>query len=74
MSGIEALLRDEWNRDVCEAYANQCLWTIAGGLYSIGGQSFDMPQYVELIHPETKKAQPSAQQIKDDIVKRLLEG
>jgi len=67
------LLQEDLERERYEVYANQCLWTIAAGLYSLGGQTLSMPQYVELIHPEMKDTR-TAQEIKDDIVKRLLEG
>lgn len=54
-------------------YTAQCLWALASGVYGLAGSEFNMPQFVELLYPETKKDEPTAQQIKDHVLKRLLE-
>jgi len=33
-----------------------------------------MPQYVEMIDPELKRKQPTAQDVKDHVMRQLLEG
>lgn len=73
MDGIVCLLREAADRDLYESYTAQCLWSIANGLYGLGGHEFSMPQYVELIHPELKKNQQTAQEIKDYIYARITE-
>lgn len=47
---------------------------IARAVYGMSGAEFDMPQYVEILYPETRKMQPTAQQIKDHVIQRLLEA
>ena len=49
----------------------QVMWALTQAVYEIGGAKFNMPQYVEIIHPETKRKQPSAKQIKETVLKML---
>ncbi|MBR4352712.1 MAG: hypothetical protein IKQ01_06540 [Bacteroidales bacterium] len=68
------MLDEERERELAEVYANQCLWSMTSAIFGLAGADFSMPQYVEIIHPETKTEQQSAQDIKDHVVSRLLEG
>lgn len=74
MPGIAYLLEESREKELYESYSAQLLWMIARGLYGIAGAEYDMPQYVEILHPETRKSQPTAQQIKDHVLQRLLEA
>lgn len=65
---------EDRERENYESYMAQCLWTATSIISQLGGHELDFPQYIELTHPETKKRQPTAQQIKDHVVGRLLEG
>jgi hypothetical protein len=40
----------------------------------MGGQKFDIPQYVEMAYPEMKQKEPTAEEIKNHILERLKEG
>lgn len=72
-TGIVYLLKEAKEQELATMYTAQCLWALTSGVYGLTGNKFNMPQYVELIHPETKKEEMNAQQIKDYILKRLLE-
>lgn len=54
-----------------EIYTAQCMWDLTRAVYGLGGNEYNLPQYVELIYPETKRNQPTAQEIKDRLVKML---
>ena len=58
---------------VYEAYTAQCLWSIAAGLFSMCGSDFDTPQYVEMVYPEMKKNEPTAEEIKAEVLRLLRE-
>ena len=52
-------------------YVGQLLWEIDDVLLRFGQSKSTIPQYIELVHPETKKKQMSAAQIKDYILGKL---
>lgn len=39
----------------------------------MGGANFDTPQYVEIIYPELKKKEPTAEEIKAEVLRLLRE-
>ena len=47
---------------------------IARNLHGLSGAEFDFPQYVDLAFPQKEVKKQSAEEIKANIVKRLLEG
>lgn len=68
------LLEEERYQETYQVYTAQCLWSIASGLYSLGGTTFDMQQYVEIVYPETKAKELTAEEVKAHILERLREG
>ena len=56
-----------------EAYLAEHLWFLTGAVYAMGGQELNTPRYTELIDPEGANTDNrTAQEIKDDIVRKLL--
>jgi hypothetical protein len=47
---------------------------IARAVYGLAGADFDLPQYLELTNPGMNKNQPTADEIKNHILNRLMEG
>lgn len=64
-------LEQERKRQLYWDYTGQMLWDINAALYSLGGREYTKPQYVELAHPELKKPEMTAEQIKNYILEKL---
>lgn len=75
MNGLICMLtqeiEEEQHRQLFRDYVGQTLWVINSIQHLKTTSENTMPQYVELSHPETKKNQPTAEEIKQHILDRL---
>ena len=65
------IIEAEKEKELFMDYVGQCLWDIATSLRAMGGAENDMPQYIELSHPEKQKKKMTAEQIKNHVLEGL---
>ena len=73
MYALSALAEEESKKELYNDYVGQGIWIISTMIAGIAGKESPLPQYIELMHPETKKPEETAEEIKARILKRLTE-
>lgn len=71
MNALLCLLADEVEESVFRDYVGQALWHITTIQHLKTDQPNEMPQYVEIMHPNIKVKEQTAEEIKNEILKKL---
>ena len=67
------MLEEERDKEFFCDYAGQALWIVSSMVAGLAESEAQLPQYIEMVHPELKPKKETAESIKQHVLARLTE-